>query len=308
MRSGTASGPERTRWPVAAGAGGVLAGLALCTVLVALPGTGGRGTELSAWPSGVALAAACLLLGLGSLEPMRARPSRAVIAVTAGVWASSSLIAAWLQLAERAGTGPFRLSSAALGPGLASGLGPLVCVAGALAVLAWTVRPFAPEIAVAAVAALGIVAVSTAGHAAAGAWAPLLVGVHALAAAWWAGTLAALALSVRGRRGWAESLPAYSRYALLAAALVVATGLPAAIGELGLSDRWIVTGYGRVVLAKIAALAVLAALGAAHRRTWVPAAARHAVPEQTSLRRAVVETALLSTVLGLAAGLAATAP
>lgn len=293
---------ERAR-PLIAAVGGVLAGLAVCAVLA-----GAAGPAHSAWPSGLALAAACLLLGLGSLKVLRAQPSPAVIAGAAGFWAASSLIAGWLQAAERAGVPPFRLSVSALRPVLESGFGLAVCVAGALVVLAWSYRPFAPATAVAAVAAIGIVAVSTTGHAAAGLWTPLLVGVHALAAAWWLGALAALAVSVRGRGGWSRSLPLYSRYALLAAALVVATGIPVAIGEIGVGAQWFTTGYGRVALAKTVAFAVLVALGAAQRRTWVPAAARHGSSEQVSLRRAVAEVALLSAVAGLAAGLAGTAP
>ena len=297
------TGPARTWAPVGAGTLGVLAGLVLASVLA-----GAAGPESSAWPGGLALGAACLLLGLGALGYVDAEPSRVLIAATAGFWGAASLIAAWLQLAERSGTSPAALRVDDLVIGVESGLGLLVCVAGAVVVLAWTFRPFAPEILVAVVAATGVLAIATTGHAATGAWAPLLVGAHALAAAWWAGTLAALALTVRGRGGWARSLPEFSRYAVVAVAVLTATGVLAALGELGLSAEWVQTGYGRVVVAKAVVLAVLLTLAARHRRTWVPGAARHRTPEDVSLRRAVIETLLLAVALGLAAGLATTAP
>lgn len=265
------------------------------------------GPEPSAWPGGLALGAACLLLGLGALGYVDAEPSRALIAATAGFWGAASLIAAWLQLAERSGRSPAALRVDDLAIGVESGLGLLVCVAGAIVVLVWCYRPFAPEVLVAVVAGAGVLAVSTTGHAAAGTWAPLLIGVHALAAAWWTGTLAALAMTVRGRAGWARSLPEFSRYALIAVAVLAATGVFTAVGDLGWGSAWLQTGYGRVVLAKAAALGVLLVLAARHRRTWVPAAARHRTPEEVSLRRAVIETVVLAVALGLAAGLATTA-
>lgn len=269
---------------------------------------GGAGPEPSAWPAALTLAAACLLLGLGALRSLAAAPSRVLIAASAGFWGATALVTAWLQLAERSSIPPLRLRYDALAVGLESGLAPLICVGGALVVLAWAYRPFAPETLVAVVAAVGVLALAVTGHATTGAWTPLLVGAHALAAAWWAGSLAALALSVRGRGGWARSLPVFSGYALIAAAVVGASGVLAALLELGVSDDWWTTGYGRVVLGKAAGLAVVLALAARHRRTWVPAAQRHRAAEDVSLRRAVTETAVLAVVLGLAAGLATTAP
>ncbi|MEZ5210977.1 MULTISPECIES: copper resistance D family protein [unclassified Gordonia (in: high G+C Gram-positive bacteria)] len=295
-------GPVRAALPAVAAAGALL-GVAICGLLA-----GRAGPEGSAWAAALSLGAACLLVGLGGLEYVEARPSRALIAAVAGFWGATSLVAAWLELAGRAGVGPWRLGLGDLMLGLESGLAPLICVGGAVLVLIWCARPFAAQVLVAVIAAAGVLALSISGHAATGAWTPLLVGAHALAAAWWTGTLAALAVSVRGRRGWSVSLPLFSGYALYAAAVLVATGVLAALVELGVSARWWDTGYGRVVLAKAAILVVVLAFAATHRRRWVPAAARHAAPEAVSLRRAAVETILLSVVLGLAAGLATTAP
>lgn len=291
------------RSPLAAGAGGVLIGVALCAALAGI-----AGPAPSAWPAAVALAAGCLLLGLGGLGYLEAAGARWLIAATAGCWGAAALIAAWLQLAERAGVGAFEVRAGDVVLGTSSGLAQLVGVGAALLILAWAWRPFGPEILVAVSAAVGIAAVAISGHAAAGPWLPITVGAHALAAAWWVGSLTALALSVRGRGGWARSLTVFSGYALIAAAVLTVTGLVSAVGVLGFGPEWWTTGYGRVVLAKAAVLAVLLGLGGWHRRRWVPAATRHRIAEDVSLRRAATSVAGLSVALGLAAGLAATSP
>lgn len=283
--------------------GGVLIGVALC---VALAGT--AGPSLSAWPGGVSLGAGSVLLGLGGLGYLDAAPARWVIAATAGCWGAAALITAWLQLAERAGVGAFEVRASDIVLGTSSGLAQLVSLGGALVILGWSWRPFAPEVLVAVTAAVGILAVAITGHASTDQWLPITVGVHALAAAWWAGSLVALALSVRGRGGWARSLTVFSGYAVIAAAVLTVTGLLSAVGVLGFGADWWTTGYGRVALAKGVLLAVLLGLGAWHRRRWVPAARRHRMAEEGSLWRAAVSVAVLSVALGLAAGLSATSP
>ncbi|MFC0314521.1 copper resistance D family protein [Gordonia phosphorivorans] len=302
-KSVAAGGAARTGRVLAVVVAGVLVGLVLCAALA-----GPDGPLSSAWPGGIALAAGCLLVGLGALSLVGAEPVHSVIAGVAGCWGAASLITAWLQVAERAGRSPMRVGFGDVTLGVQTGLAALICVGGAIVVLAWVYRPFAPPTLVAVVAGIGVFAVATTGHAAVSLWPQLLVGVHAVLAAWWAGTLAAMALTVRGRGGWARALPEFSRLALPAVGVLVATGVGAAALQLGVGADWWQTGYGRVVLAKAAGLAVLLVLAAVARRTWVPAASRHRTDEAVSLRRAVVEVALLTVLLGLAAGLATTAP
>ena len=299
----TVAGSRRAGLVLIGGLLGVLVGLALCVALA-----GAAGPLSSAWPAGIALAAGSLLVGLGALPLIDADPAPALIAGTAGCWGAASLIVAWLQVAERAGRPPLQVRLDDMVLGVQTGLAALICVAGAIVVLAWAYRPFAPSTLVAVVAGTGVLAVAVTGHAAVTGWGPLLVGVHAVLAAWWAGTLAALALTVRGRGGWARSLPEFSRWALPAVGVLVVAGVAAALTELGWSADWWQTGYGRVVLAKAAGLVAALALAAHARRTWVPAAARHRTDEAVSLRRAVAETLVLAVLLGLAAGLATTAP
>ena len=136
----------------------------------------------------------------------------------------------------------------------------------------------------------------------------MLIAVHVLAASWWCGSLAALALTVRGRKGWATVLPVFSRYAQWLVLALIVSGVVAALLELdSISEVWS-TGYGRILLAKSVGMVALLAVAADQRRRWLPAANNHRSSEQASLRRAIVEVLLMAVVIGLAAGLGTTAP
>ena len=87
--------------------------------------------------------------------------------------------------------------------------------------------------------------------------------------------------------------------------VVAVTGVIAGLAEVGGLGEFGSTGYGRVLLAKLAGLLVLVGFGWWHRRRWVPAAGRHRISEVASIRAGVVEILLMAVVLGLAAGLSA---
>ncbi|MFR9753392.1 CopD family protein [Nocardia sp. 004] len=135
----------------------------------------------------------------------------------------------------------------------------------------------------------------------------VLAAVHALAAAVWFGLLIALTLVVRTRGEWAVALPRYSAVALPSVATVAVTGLLNGLIRLDGIGALTTTGYGRILLAKIAVLLGLLWLGWWWRRTWVPRAADHRMDAERSLRRAVVEVAVMAVAFGLAATLAVTA-
>jgi len=79
-----------------------------------------------------------------------------------------------------------------------------------------------------------------------------------------------------------------------------------ALLQLGGVNLLLSSGYGRLVLGKIAALVVLLGLGALARRRWVPEAVQHRTPAAVSLRRAATEVAVMGLTLGLATALATT--
>ncbi len=262
--------------------------------------------EPSAWADGIALAAVSLLVGLGMLGLVDAEPAPAVVAATATLWGVSSLFSAWMQVASRAGVGVFDVGIGDFTVSLETGLPVVVSLVGALVIVGWAWWSPSDAYVVAAVAAVGVLVSSVTGHAGQSTWIPIAVGVHALAAAWWVGTLGALVATVRGRGGWARSLPAFSQRALPVVAVLTATGLIAAVGRIGLDDDWWQTGYGRVLLAKIVLLAAVAAVARWHRTVWVARARRHGMDEVSSIRNAGIEIGLLSVVLGLAAALSVT--
>jgi len=125
---------------------------------------------------------------------------------------------------------------------------------------------------------------SFSGHAAAARIAPSLAIIvdctHVLAAGAWAGTLAALALAgipaalagpqeSRGSDA-AAIVNAFSPLALFAAGVLVATGTFAAWEQLGAFAPLFSTQYGRQLLVKLSAVAVMMAIGALNWRVLKP--------------------------------------
>jgi putative copper resistance protein D len=304
------AGTARREWLLGA-VPAVLLGLLLAWVL-ARP----AGPETESIAGAVALIAGMTVLGLSTLRFLGGdtlTPSvLRLVSALAAVWAVSLLISAWLGAAKRIGLSPqevgindfFRVS------GTTAALIAAVCaLIVALLCAVWIRYPsFIAGEAVAALAALGLVIGPVTGHLGQQTGGAVLIAVHVLAASWWCGSLAALALTVRGRKGWATSLPMFSRYAQWLVLALIVSGVIAAVLELdSISDVWS-TGYGRILIAKSVGMVLLLAVAVDQRRRWVPVAEGHRMAEDASLRRAVFEVVLMAVVIGLAAGLGTTAP
>ncbi|MGV9793231.1 copper resistance D family protein [Gordonia sp. NPDC003422] len=309
MPSGSGFAAARSRdLMVVAGLPVMLAGLALCWVLTQPIGPGAV-----AIPTTVALGAAVMLVGLGALPTIGAEPSTRTIGVLAAIWLMAVLFAAWLRAADVSGVEPADVDLGQFGDVLIGGAPELIAGAAAVLVLVWVVADLlttstVPVAVVAALAAIGVLTMAISGHASVHAWGPVVVGAHAIGAAWWCGSLAAMVLSVRGRSGWATTLPAFSQRAPWAVGVVAVTGVVAGLVEVGGVTELVTTGYGRVLLAKSVGLCVLLGIAWWHRTRWVPAAQRHRRTEAASIRSGVVEMLVMAVVLGLAAGLSATSP
>jgi len=147
------------------------------------------------------------------------------------------------------------------------------------------------------------------------------VAVHLVAVSVWVGGLAALVLV--GGSAWSalatedrnrllgRLVPRFSRLALIAVSVLVASGVVNALLDLAsVSDLWHTT-YGRVLSAKIVLLAVALGFGAWHLR-GVPrrlAAADRAAGAGRSFRRSTsVELVVLAAVVGFASALVALVP
>jgi len=124
-------------------------------------------------------------------------------------------------------------------------------------------------------------------------------------AAVWVGGVAALCwLAVLRRPGWAAAVPRMSRVAGWAVLGVALSGATTALTRV---QSWsdLQTGYGVVVLLKVAALGALVAIGAGQRR----AARSTTVGSRRALvARSVVELLVMVLTFALAAGLADTPP
>ncbi|MDH6680259.1 putative copper resistance protein D [Rhodococcus sp. LBL1] len=236
-------------------------------------------------------------------------------AALAGAWTVAEIVLLVLEAAEAEGRSRF-----AVAPGtvvdfvrLVSagrlGAATVVCTALITVVAAVAFRrslpwPAAPVL---ALSGLALIARPISGHMSQQTLGSLLDAGHVLAAATWFGMLVALALTARSRGAWSSLLPRYSTIAWRCVWVLAATGVVNAAVRLGGFGPLVTTGYGRVVLAKVTALAVLLAAGWWLRRTWVAPAAGHRMSADASLRRAVGESAMMAIAFGLAAALATTA-
>nr|WP_040510277.1 CopD family protein [Gordonia soli] len=271
------------------------------------------GPESTAIPANVAVGAAVLLVGLGGLPQLGAVPSSRLVGVVGAIWAVAALTTAWVRAADQAGVGVLRLDVGRFADSAHAGAPDLVAAGCAVLVVGWAVADLItetriPVAAVAILAGVGLLATSISGHPGQTTWGPVLVGLHALAAAWWCGTLLALAVAVRGRSGWARALPVFSSRAQWAVGVIALTGVIAGIIEIGVGWVLVDTGYGRLLIAKSVGLVILVGIAAWHRSRWLPEVRRHRGSESTAIRRAAVEIAVMAVVIGLAVGLSATAP
>ncbi|WP_405161639.1 cytochrome c oxidase assembly protein [Nocardia sp. NBC_01499] len=132
--------------------------------------------------------------------------------------------------------------------------------------------------------------------------------LHLISAAVWVGGL--FALLAHARRGGAHTDLAARRFSLTATIAFVT------IGVSGVINSWVrvpwdelfTTTYGRLVLAKAAALIVLGLIGFAQRRAALPALAANPKDRGALIRFAGVEVLVFAATMGLAVGLGRTPP
>lgn len=167
-------------------------------------------------------------------------------------------------------------------------------------------RSTTTSVVAAGAAAVGLAARQLTGHFVDSSLGGLAVTVHTLAAALWCGTLAALVLTVDHRGQWARMLPRFSQLSLVCVVVLLIGGVLGAAGRFGAAAELYTTGYGRVLLAKVAMTVLLITLGWRNRTMWVPAARAHRATAVLSRTRSHTEIGLMIVALALAAGLAVT--
>jgi copper transport protein len=174
-------------------------------------------------------------------------------------------------------------------------------------------RPERPAAIAAVLAAPLVLLPGLASHARAAGGLDVVVDVaHVAGAAVWVGGLAALAVALvaagPGRAALARAaVPRFSAIALGAVILLAAAGTIAAFRRIGSWGDLAGDGYGRLVLAKIALLAVLIGIGAVHRTVGIPRL-RAGGPLRSFGRLVGAELALMAVVVALTAVLVAEPP
>lgn len=237
------------------------------------------------------------------------RAARPLIASSA-VWAIAELVRLVVAAAQAAGVSLIRLdlrTATDFAVGTAAGRSGLTCLAAAVAVavLASTrPRSAASSVAATGLAASGLAARSLVGHLSASPVGGVAVVLHALAAALWCGTLAALVLTVERRGRWARVLPKFSSVSLACVAVLVVCGVAGAVVTLPSPAALYQTGYGRLLSAKVVVTVALTALAWRNRARWLPAARSHRATADVSHLRARIELAIMAVALVLAAALA----
>jgi putative copper resistance protein D len=243
------------------------------------------------------------------------RAARPLIVVSA-VWAIAELVRLFVGAAEAAGSSAGRVgvrTTVVFVIDTAAGRAGLLCLAAAVVVCAVAViapghdapTSTAGVLAVGA-AAIGVAGRSLVGHLSESPLGGVAVSVHALAAALWCGSLAALVLTVTHRGQWARVLPRFSQVSFVCVVVLLVFGVAGAVVTLNSPTDLYGTGYGRVLAAKIVVTVVLVGLAARNRAGWLPAARSHRAAIGVSRLRSRVELAVMAVALTLAAALAVT--
>ncbi|GAS90927.1 CopD family protein [Mycolicibacterium brisbanense] len=229
---------------------------------------------------------------------------------TSAVWLLAEIVRLIAETARAADVGVLHLgvqTTAEFALATTAGRSSLAGVVAALALGIVTLavpRTTAAVAATTGIAAAGLVARTLSGHLAESPVGGLAVAVHALAAALWCGTLAALVLTVTHRGQWARVLPRYSQLSLsCVVALLIFGVLGAAIRLNTPAELW-ATGYGRLLSAKVVLTAGLLVVAWRNRAGWLPAARSHRASATLSRTRSLIELAVMTVTITFAAALA----
>jgi putative copper export protein len=228
----------------------------------------------------------------------------------ATAWALASLASLPVLLADFLGTGlsavSFRgVTSFVLDVEQGRGLMLVAVLAAVVAVMARTVLHPAGARWLLVVALAATVPPAFSSHSAEDADHNPAVALHVLGVVLWAGGLLALMLAAK-LTGPARTtaVERFSRLAAPLALLVAGSGAITAVTRFSAPGQLFDTGYGAVLLVKVAAFAGLLAIAAWHRRRSLPAL--RAERPGTFLRLAAAEVLLFAAAIGLAVGLART--
>lgn len=294
----------------------LLGGPASAGAATAAPERGASGVRLATDLSGSLVLGLGLLLLLtrGTRHLRGAHPWRWT-ALAAAVWAGAEVALLVDGAAAAAGGSVLELSTGVFADYLLDisagrvGIATVAVAVGitVLAAVAATTETDVPGVLVVAPTTVALIARPVTGHMSQQFAGAPLIAAHVLAAAVWLGLLLAMALTLRTRTAWAALLPVYSRAAFWCVIVIVVTGVIDAAVRLGSVNELLTGAYGHLVIAKTVLAIALVLGGWWRRRTWVSTIADHRTDAPVSVRRAAVETAVMTFTVGVAAVLATTA-
>jgi putative copper resistance protein D len=132
--------------------------------------------------------------------------------------------------------------------------------------------------------------------------------VHVVALSLWCGGITALVLlGSTDRRPLPVAVPRFSSLALWCAVAVTLSGVVSAWVRISSPSDLVTTSYGRIVLVKVALLAVLSGIALWHRRRLLPRLAND-TGRVVFLRLAAVEVLVMAATVGVAVALSRTPP
>lgn len=199
---------------------------------------------------------------------------------------------------------------------LATSLGPSLLIALVVMAMAWFAWqspgiPISRVLATFAIAGVGL-SLAASGHAATASpqWLtrPSLF-LHGIAAAFWIGALAPLAIMARGHsRDLPRALQRFSAVAMPLVGLLVLSGLALAIVQLGSPRALIETSYGIILSIKLGLVILLLGLAALNRFVFTPAVVADHENTRPLWRSILIEGVLVLGILAVVAGWRFTPP
>jgi copper transport protein len=200
--------------------------------------------------------------------------------------------------------------------GLHSSFGLSACLAavGALFIAAGAFAGGAARVSLLLAGALAVIAsLPLTGHAMTArpaAVAVMALAVHGLTAAFWVGSLVALfAIMSTRTAGDAAVLHRFSRWAMIAVALLVLAGITFVVLQLGSVSELFGSDYGWLIVGKVFFLGLLLVLAFFNRFRWLPMLERGVRAAAARLRWSIAgEVALAACVIGVTAVLVQTPP
>ncbi len=320
--SGIGTGSYVLSWRVISEDGHPVGGAVVFSIGQPSAGAAARAVESIDWPLRAAIWFCRILVYVGlftgvggafflAWAPHRGKSARGLIAIAGFAGIAGTILSLGLLGADALDLGIGSLAQAQVWQTAWTTSYALTAIAAVLSMLLALLTLFSPRLAVVqplslvAMAGVGL-AIAASGHASAASPQWLMrpaVFIHAISIAFWVGAL--VPLTVLFTRGDAAARPVltwFSRLIPYPLAMLLAAGIVLAVVQVRHPEALVSTAYGKVLLAKLALVAVLLGIAAINRwRLTEPALAGKARAERRLSRSMTAEIALVMAIFGCVA-------